>query len=355
MNFTQEVISWYHLHKRDLPWRKTRDPYLIWLSEVILQQTRVDQGMPYYYRFSEKYPTVADFAAATEDEILKMWQGLGYYSRGRNMHHTAGLVMRTHGGIFPGSYQALIGLKGIGEYTAAAISSFAENEKRAVVDGNVFRVLSRYFNIDTPINSTAGKKTFTRLANELIDPRYPALYNQAIMEFGALQCRPKPECPTCPLRPGCLAYQLGKTADLPVKDKKKASRQRYFNYIVAQRDGRMLMNKRGPGDIWQNMYELPLIETNALTSPADLLISPEFTQAFGTQAVVGNVYGPVKHVLTHQNIAATFIILSGFEEFFLNNSGWIYVDPESLDKLAMPKLIFAFLKNYPEIQFNLTN
>jgi A/G-specific adenine glycosylase len=186
MDFAKEIIDWYQLHKRDLPWRNTTDPYIIWLSEIIMQQTRVEQGTPYFYRFAEKYPTVDLFAAASEDDILNLWQGLGYYSRGRNMHHTAQMVMEEHGGYFPGGYKDLIKLKGIGEYTAAAIASFSSNEAHAVVDGNVFRLLSRFFGIDTPINSGKGKKIFTELANELLDKRRAAIYNQAAMEFGSL-------------------------------------------------------------------------------------------------------------------------------------------------------------------------
>ena len=220
MNFAEEIIEWYQLHKRDLPWRNTNDPYIIWLSEIIMQQTRVEQGMPYFNRFAEKYPTVKQFANAKEEEILKLWQGLGYYSRGRNMHHTAKIVMEEHAGYFPSSYDSLIKLKGIGEYTAAAISSFSSNEAKAVVDGNVFRLLSRYFGIDTPINSGKGKKLFTELANELLDKSQAGEFNQAIMEFGSLQCKPKnPDCLACPLQVGCEAKKSNRIQELPIKIK----------------------------------------------------------------------------------------------------------------------------------------
>lgn len=347
MNFAQEIIAWYHIHKRDLPWRNTSDPYVIWLSEIILQQTRVEQGTPYFNRFNEKYPTVADFAAASEEEILKLWQGLGYYSRGRNMHHTANIVMEEHYGYFPKSYDKLIKLKGVGEYTAAAISSFAGNEPKAVVDGNVFRLLSRYFGISTPINSPKGKKEFTELANQLIDREQPGLFNQAMMEFGSLQCKPQnPLCGTCPVRPDCQAYNTNRIQELPVKLRNTKVRSRYFNYIVAVKGDQILMNKRGPGDIWENLHDLPLFETSEPIAPEKLIISEEFVNSFGNAVTLKQVFAPSAHLLSHQKLHAQFLVIGNFEDLFKISSNWFYVDFEQLEELAQPKLIFAFFKNY---------
>ncbi len=351
MDFAGEIIKWYMLHKRDLPWRHTSDAYIIWLSEIIMQQTRVEQGTPYFTRFAEKYPTVADFASAEEGEILKLWQGLGYYSRGRNMHHTAQIVMEEHGGYFPKDYDSLIKLKGIGEYTAAAISSFSSNEPKAVVDGNVFRLLSRYFGIDIPINSGAGKKAFTELANELIDKSHPGTYNQAAMEFGSLVCRPKnPDCPQCPLRPGCEAYKTGRINDLPVKIKNQKVRERYFNYVIVHNEKGILMNKRGANDIWENLYELPLFETETRCEGASLLFRDDFQKAFGSKAIIKSVGLPVKHILSHQKLHATFTEIGNYSEQFATENGWFYVKIEELESLAQPKLIFQFFENFLKLK-----
>ncbi len=352
MEFGQEIIAWYHQHKRSLPWRETNDPYLIWLSEIILQQTRVDQGLPYYYRFSEHYPTVADFATADEGEILKDWQGLGYYSRARNMHHTAKLVMDKHQGRFPKSYAELIQLKGIGEYTAAAISSFSQNEAKAVLDGNVFRLLSRFFGFDTPINSTAGKKLFSDLANQLLIPEHAGLYNQAVMEFGALHCKPKnPLCETCPLQTACVAYQTNRIAELPVKLKTLKVRERFFNYVVLYTDSGLLMKKRGPNDIWQNLYDFPLFETSALLGPGELVQDSGFVKHFGSTVTVKKMQGPVKHLLSHQRLWAQFIVIESAVKPALDQD-WIWVQAEDLKNLAQPKLIFEFLINFFKLNRN---
>src|ERR1700742_1316502 len=250
MNFSDELVQWYLKNKRDLPWRNTTDAYVIWLSEIILQQTRVEQGLPYFHRFIDKYPDVRSFAAADEGDILNLWQGLGYYSRGRNMLKTARQVVEKVGGEFPVEYKQLIGLKGIGEDTAAAISSFAANEARAVVDGNVFRVLARYFGISEPINSTKGKKLFQGIANDLLSKEHPGLHNQAMMEFGAMLCKPKnPDCAICPVREGCYALKNDMINSLPQKLKKIKIKERYFNYLLVTDGDNILMNKRGENDI----------------------------------------------------------------------------------------------------------
>lgn len=345
MSFAKKIIEWYHEHQRDLPWRNTRDPYKIWLSEIILQQTRVEQGMPYYLRFVERYPDVLSFANASEDDILHLWQGLGYYSRGRNMHKAASIVRDEYQGEFPKAYDELIKLPGVGEYTAAAISSFSNDEAQAVLDGNVFRVLARYFGIDMPINTPAGKKIFSQLAKENLDRTYPALYNQAIMDFGALQCKPKsPLCQQCELQLDCYAKVNDVIADLPVKIKAKKSRNRYFHYFIIQRDEEILMSKRGASDVWENLYEFPMIETSEALEGMSIAAHQEFLDIFGSEVQLTLLKTNKKHILSHQHIYATFYRLldpRGLERKKIN---WNYVLLKDLDKLAKHKLIFSFLE-----------
>ncbi|MBW4888368.1 A/G-specific adenine glycosylase [Mucilaginibacter sp. HMF5004] len=350
MNFSETIVHWYQQNKRDLPWRNTTDPYVIWLSEIILQQTRVEQGMPYFYRFAEKYPTVTHFAAASEDEVLKLWQGLGYYSRGRNMLKTAQLVKQQFNGVFPSNYNDLIALKGIGEYTAAAISSFSANQAKAVVDGNVNRVIARYFGIDEPINSTKGKKLFQQMADDLLNKEYPALHNQAMMEFGALQCKPKsPDCGICPLRDGCFAYNNSAVNTLPVKLKKLTVKNRYFNYFVVIDEDRILLNKRDDTDIWANMYDLPMIETDGEQNVEKLFSSVEMTNLFGIMPHIIKEYPQKKHILTHQHIhARLFHIAIGVNNINLKAS-YFFIEVEKIKNLALPKLIFLFLTKFIEL------
>ncbi len=259
---TALLLDWYRQNKRDLPWRDTDEPYKIWLSEIILQQTQVVQGLPYYQKFINAYPDVNSLAVASEQEVLNLWQGLGYYSRARNLHYTAKDIVNNSQGVFPKSYKELLKLKGVGDYTAAAIASFCYNEPVAVVDGNVYRLLARLFGIDTPINTTEGKKLFKNLARRNLDIKQPALYNQAVMEFGALHCTPaQPECKTCPLIKECIAYQTGQVANLPVKLSKLKIKKRYFHYFLVQWQNQIILEKRTEKDIWQNLYQLPLIET----------------------------------------------------------------------------------------------
>lgn len=266
MNFSKALTWWYLENKRDLPWRKTDNPYLIWLSEIMLQQTRVAQGTPYFLSFTTNFPTVFDLAAANEEQVLKLWQGLGYYSRARNLHKTAQFVATELMGKFPDNYNDLLKLKGVGEYTAAAIASFSYNEAVPVVDGNVFRVLSRYFDVETDIASASAKKEFAALAFELMPKDNPALFNQAIMEFGALQCVPKsPNCESCIFNTSCAALQKKKVDQLPVKSKKLKVRNRYFNYLVVADDNdNVIIQKRTAKGIWHNLYEFPLIETEKI-------------------------------------------------------------------------------------------
>lgn len=344
MNFSAELISWYNENKRDLPWRNTSDAYIIWLSEIILQQTRVEQGMPYFYRFAEKYRNVNAFALASEDDILRLWQGLGYYSRGRNMLKTARVVQEQYKGVFPQKYAELIKLKGVGEYTAAAISSFSANEARAVVDGNVYRVLARYYGIDEPINSPKGKKMFQQIADDVLDRDHPGIHNQAIMEFGAMLCKPKnPACGICPVRTGCTAFKTNATTYLPVKINKVKIRKRYFNYMLISDGEKILMTKRDESDIWANMYDLPLIETDELIEPSELLKLP-IMEIFGENIILKDNSPVIKHVLTHQHLFIRFLILESFPEKIQNN--WFYTDVENLKNLALSKTIFIFIKNF---------
>ena len=250
--FNLPIHSWYSLFKRDLPWRMTRNPYFIWLSEIILQQTRIDQGLAYYGRFTDEFPSISDLASASEDYILKLWQGLGYYSRARNLHFTAKYINQYYNGLFPSDYDSIRSLKGIGDYTAAAIASISFNLEYPAVDGNVYRVLSRYFGISDPIDTSTGKKTFYNLAKELIKGTDPGMHNQAIMEFGALQCTPKnPDCQLCPLKESCYAFLSKKISELPVKQNKTKQRDRYFNYLVLAGKSNIWMRKRIGNDIWK--------------------------------------------------------------------------------------------------------
>jgi len=270
--FSKKIISWYEENKRDLPWRHTRDPYKIWLSEIILQQTRIAQGLPYYNRFVESFPDIISLADAKEDRVLRLWQGLGYYSRARNLHACAKKVRDELGGIFPQSFQELKKLPGIGSYTAAAIASFAFHEPVAVVDGNVYRVLARVLGSDQDISSSEGKAFFYEKANELIDKRQPDIYNQALMEFGALHCTPQnPKCDSCIFVKSCFAYQNGMQGVLPVNAKKQSIRKRYFTYIVIEYRGRLFMKKRQHGDIWNGLYDFFLIESPRLSKPEKTL------------------------------------------------------------------------------------
>lgn len=346
MNFQKEIVKWYNTHKRSLPWRNTTDAYVIWLSEIILQQTRVEQGLPYFNRFLANYPTVVDFANASENEILKHWQGLGYYSRGRNMLFTAKQVVAMHQGVFPLSYHDLIKLKGIGEYTAAAISSFANNEAKAVLDGNVFRVLARYFGIEEPINSTLGKKKFSTLAQDLIEDQQPSLYNQAIMEFGALHCKPKlPLCAVCPLKLDCFAYNNNKVDFLPIKLKKVKVRERYFNYFLALDNDLILTKQRVAGDVWQQMYDLPLIETEKLLTISDLSFIKLVKNMFGNDVIIKPLTVK-RHLLTHQIIYVQFFALENYIVNFNQHTEIKSVAIEDFKALPHPKVISDFIDMY---------
>ncbi len=310
MDFTNSLMQWYLQNKRDLPWRKTVNPYKIWLSEIMLQQTRVAQGTPYFFSFIKAFPTVFDLAAANEEQVLKLWQGLGYYSRARNLHKTAQYVANELSGVFPDNYNDLLKLKGVGEYTAAAIASFSYNEAVPVVDGNVFRVLSRYFDVETDIASASAKKEFAALAFELMPKHNPGVFNQAIMEFGALQCVPKsPNCGICVFNTSCAALQKKKVDQLPVKSKKLKVRNRFFNYLVVLDDNdNTIIQKRIAKGIWHNLYEFPLIETERVED-FDCIVNLIQSDFFKGNEIVGiSVSNPetIIHKLSHQHLHIKF-------------------------------------------------
>ena len=301
--FSKELINWYLKNKRELPWRETEDPYPIWLSEIILQQTRVQQGLPYYFSFLKHFPTVNDLANATEKEVLSLWQGLGYYSRARNLHKTAQLVVADYAGSFPNNYAGLLHLKGVGPYTAAAIASFAFKEQVAVVDGNVYRVLTRIFGIYEDITLNTTKRVIAELAQKLIPNVSPDIYNQAIMEFGAMHCTPSdPKCEVCPFAAICVAKIAGDQKILPVKSKAKAKQERFFSYFVVRYGDIILMKERGSNDIWQGLFEFLLIETKKIVTFSEVLkLAPLITESD-----IQFEYGPYKHILSHQILHATF-------------------------------------------------
>lgn len=341
---TRTLLDWYAENKRELPWRETADPYLIWISEIILQQTRVAQGYDYFLRFVRRFPDVATLAAASEDEVMKYWQGLGYYSRARNLHAAA----KSMNGVFPKTYREVRALKGVGDYTAAAICSIAYNMPYAVVDGNVYRVLSRYFGIDTPIDSTEGKKVFAALAEEMLDKSGPATYNQAIMDFGAIQCTPQsPACMFCPLADSCAALAAGKVSKLPVKEHKTKTSNRYFNYIYVRMGACTFVHKRTVDDIWKNLFELPLIESDREWTEEEFLQSPAFRSliAGGETPVVRTVVRNVKHVLSHRIIYANFYEVE-LSEDSRSFSDYQRIPTGDLERYPVSKLIHAFLKKY---------
>ncbi|MCL4123390.1 UNVERIFIED_CONTAM: hypothetical protein GTU68_027811 [Idotea baltica] len=343
MNFTNILIKWYSQNKRDLPWRNTENPYFIWLSEIILQQTRVNQGLSYYEKFITTFPTVSHLANANEESVLKLWQGLGYYSRARNLHYSAKYIVNELNGKFPSTYNDLLKLKGVGDYTASAIASICYNEPCAVVDGNVYRVLARYFGITTPINSSKGNKTFKNLAQELLDVDNPATFNQAIMEFGAIQCKPKsPNCSICPLQNSCLAYASNKIDVLPFKDKKVKIRNRFFNYlVVVNSNNEIILNQRKGKGIWENLYEFPLIETENEINITTLIEMEEFHKMIieKSEIILYNKT-PIIHKLSHQHLSVKFWIIK--TEQRLKNSTLI----SNFEQYPVPSLIHKFAESY---------
>jgi len=343
MRFSNILIQWYLQNKRDLPWRNDTNPYTIWLSEIMLQQTRVAQGLPYFIRFTNAFPTVFDLANADEEEVLKLWQGLGYYSRARNLHKTAKKIAFESNGEFPKTYNDLLHLKGIGEYTAAAIASFAYNESVPVVDGNVYRVLSRYFDMETDISSAAAKKEFTQLAAELLPKGEANLFNQAIMEFGALQCVPKnPNCGICVFNDSCIGLKKKKIAQLPVKSKKTKVTKRYFNYLFfSDENNKTIISKRNQKGIWHNLYEFPLLETEKAESDTTVLALIE-NQSFVKNAILEiQLSNPeaIVHKLSHQHLTVKFwkVKVQGT----LDDG----IDYESAVEFPFPVVIYNYISN----------
>jgi A/G-specific adenine glycosylase len=344
--FSKKIVEWYLEHKRNLPWRDTTDPYKIWLSEIILQQTRVNQGLPYYEKFVSQYPTVNNLADAPEQQVLRLWQGLGYYTRARNLHKCAKKIKSEFQGRFPPFFDQLKSLPGIGDYTAAAIASFAFGESVAVVDGNVFRVLSRVYGIATAINSPAGKKEFAKLANYLIKKDAPAIYNQAIMEFGATFCIPvNPPCDKCLFKNGCQAYQHSLQGSLPVKLRSKASRKRYFHYLVFTRGKSMMMKRRDEKDIWFGLFDFPVIEKPKPAAIEKVLNEDREVMRLNIEKRV-SVTETYKHILTHQTIYCKFVIIPWSDRLKSTIKGGEFYSLSKIAQLPKPALISRFLDDY---------
>lgn len=344
MNFSQKLLDWYSFNKRQLPWRKTQNPYFIWLSEIILQQTRVEQGLPYYLKFIKTFPTLLDLASANEDKILKLWQGLGYYSRARNLHFSAKYIIKYHDGFFPKEYSEILALKGVGVYTAAAISSFSFGLPYAVVDGNVIRVLSRFFGIDDAYDSSLGKKKYHNLAQKLLDQKKPAEHNQAIMEFGALQCTPKsPKCSVCIFASECVAYNLGSVYKFPVKIKKIKIKKRFIHYLLIKNDNAFLIGKRNTG-IWRGLYDFPFLEYSRHKTEEAIILSNQWIDFFANKDYkINSVSDVILHKLTHQHIYAKFWTID-IDKIQLDN--YIFVHKSELLNYPFSRLIDKFLKDY---------
>ena len=339
------LFAWYDDYHRDLPWRSTRNPYYIWISEIILQQTRVAQGYDYFVRFIERFPTVESLAEAPEDDVMRMWQGLGYYSRARNLHYAAKQVVAM--GNFPDTYDSIRSLKGVGDYTAAAIASFAFDIPKAAVDGNVCRVWSRVFGINEPIDSARGKQMIMEIAQTLLPARHAAKYNQTIMEFGALQCVPRnPNCDLCPLANKCVAFAEGRVGQLPAKSHKTKVEPRYLTYLYVHNDRELLLHKRTADDIWRNLYELPLIETQAAVGAEEVFAMSEFARwhsLLPSYTYKGSIDG-VKHVLSHRVLHASFQELE-VQGALSCPEGFVVVPFEELHRYALSRLIERYLES----------
>lgn len=344
-SISNELILWYMTNKRALPWRNTSSPYEIWVSEIILQQTRVAQGLSYYERFIDTFPDIESLAQAREEKVLKMWQGLGYYSRARNMHSAAKQIVNSYQGKFPDKFKLLLSLKGVGEYTAAAVASLAFNEPVAVVDGNVIRVISRLFAIREPVDRISIMKEIKKLASELLPPNKPAIHNQAIMEFGALQCIPSnPDCTQCPLNFKCLAYKYKIVRQIPFKSQKNQIRNRYFYYLVISQEQGFFFEKRKAGDIWEGLYEFPLIEKSepldAEELEKEIINLPHFKY---NQLRILKIQEPVKHILSHQKLFVSFIYLKAEKILTHIPASWIWIKAEEIYELAVPRAIDRYI------------
>jgi A/G-specific adenine glycosylase len=341
-DFTRRLVQWYHIHKRDLPWRQTTDPYVVWLSEIILQQTRVEQGQPYFQRFIESFPKIEKLASAPQDKVMRLWQGLGYYSRARNLHATAKTVVESYGGRFPKSYPEILKLPGVGPYTAAAIASFSYGLPYAVVDGNVNRVLSRVFGITDPIDTPIAKKRIQELADSVLDKMDPATHNQAIMEFGALHCKPiNPDCPSCIFKDICQANHRGLVSEIPAKAKKTKITTRYFNYLVIHDNGNTLIRKRNEPGIWHNLFEPPMVESpKPLTLQKFQATSIWKTICKDPKAEVVQVQDRKPHKLSHQTIyARIYFVNCRLNPEAFTDGPYLRVGKNRLRQYAVPRLI----------------
>ena len=346
MKISEIILEWYKKNKRMLPWRETKDPYMIWLSEIILQQTRVNQGMDYYLRFVARFPDVHQLAAADEQEVMKLWQGLGYYSRARNLLAAARQVENEFGGKFPSGYSELLKLKGVGPYTAAAVASIAYNESVAVVDGNVSRVLARLYAVHNPVNVPAGEKQISALAGELLNRGNPGDHNQAVMEFGALQCVPvAPDCLACPVQQFCEAYGNDLVTALPVKEKKTRIRNRFFTYLIIKEGEHTYINRRTGNDIWRELYEFPLIEHDTAPGEKEILhAASRLTGLGGSRLTISRLSDPVQHQLTHRRIIARFLHVETGKDLLQAPDHWKRVRFSEVGDHPLPRLIDRYLE-----------
>lgn len=343
--FTKPLIYWYLQNKRDLPWRNTKNPYTIWLSEIILQQTRVAQGLPYFQKFLNTFPTVFDLAKAPESQVLKLWQGLGYYSRARNLHFTAKYIVENYNGVFPKTHKELLKLKGVGDYTASAIASICYNEPDAVVDGNVYRVLSRFFGVDLPVNSTEGIKYFKKLAQTLLDPKQSGTFNQAMMEFGARYCVPShPDCTNCIFKTNCLAFAKNKVSVLPLKIKKTKVKDHYFHFLVClSEDHKTLFEQRTEKGIWQNLFQFPLIDFPQSLKLEELKNQKKYKNIENNYKVHATALfneKPILHKLSHKNLYVHFWILE------TGNLGKKGVSIQNIESFAVPIVLGNFISTF---------
>lgn len=349
MDFSALLLEWFSVHHRDLPWRNTSNPYHIWVSEVILQQTRVNQGTDYYQRFIHIFPDIRALAEAPLDAVMKAWQGLGYYTRARNLHAGAKQVMRDFGGKLPASYSELLRIAGLGHYSAAAVASFAFNEAVPAVDGNVYRILARVFGVFTPVNSSQARREFFNLAGELIDRNCPAVFNQAIIDLGALVCTPRrPSCSTCPFTDYCYAHVNNLVGLLPVKNPKNPPRSRYFTYIMINYNGTTFVRKREGNDIWHSLYEFPLIETSEQVDTTQLVETEAWKELMGgSTAEIIHVSNPIKHQLSHITLHARFIIVRMSNPTYALRTEYRNISIDSLQELSVPRLIDSYMASEP--------
>lgn len=357
MDFKNIIIKWYNQNKRDLPWRNINNPYFIWVSEVILQQTRVIQGLDYYNRFISTFPTIKDLAEANIDKVMKVWQGLGYYTRARNLHKAAKQIMEDYNGKLPTSYNELLKISGLGPYSAGAIASFAFKEAVPAIDGNVYRVLSRIYGVFASTETSSGKKEFFELTMELIDKERPDIFNQALLDFGAMQCIPRsPNCIVCPFSDICYAFRNNLINQLPVKGKKIATRDRYLNYIIIRCKDSSFIHKREAGDIWNSLYEFPLIETSKPVDLISLMKDPLWQELFG-KTKTGIIYNSetIKHLLSHQTLYAKFVIVEINKPNYYLNANFLKVTISDIQEYSVPKVIDNFLAAEPVAKYFKSN